>query len=507
LKEYQTWDSLPLILFNGDSTNFELRFAANTPYPVSTKNRDFLPTDNSKKNIVVSSSSESITLRSIGKEGKYIDYTYSLAPNSYQVDMDINMVGMEQELASSDVSLLWSFYSPTQEKSWKNEVYNTTIYYKYTNNDVDFFNGRASKDQNEDITTRVDWLAYKDQFFSSIIIGNEPFDGARMDIQKQAEKGAYTKRFSSTIGLQIAPNKPTGLSFYFGPNDIEYLKNEYGELGLHEIVAVGRSIIKWINQGVIINLFHWLNKYFSNYGIIILLMTIIIKVFLLPLTFRSYMSQAKMRVVKPMVDEATKNIPKDKAMEKQQATMAIYKKVGVSPLGGCLPMILQMPILFAMFRFFPGSLELRQESFLWATDLSTYDDLIHWGTSIPLLGNHLSLFTVLMTVTTIISMKTNSSAQMGDSGMPGMKTMMYIMPVTFLFVLNDFSAGLTYYYFLANVITFAQNFLFKRFINEEDVLKKLNAKKAKAKPQKKSKWQQRIQEMQKAQQQAAKKRK
>jgi YidC/Oxa1 family membrane protein insertase len=211
-----------------------------------------------------------------------------------------------------------------------------------------------------------------------------------------------------------------------------------------------------------------------------------------------------MRVVKRMVDEATKKIPKEKAMERQQATMGIYKKVGVSPMGGCLPMVLQMPILFAMFRFFPGSIELRQQSFLWATDLSTYDDLIQWGTSIPLLGNHLSLFTLLMTITTIISMKTNSSAQMQDSSMPGMKTMMYIMPVTFLFVLNDFSAALTYYYFLANLITFGQNALFKAFVNEEEVLKKLEAKKAK--PKKKSKWQQRIEEMQKMQQQQAKKR-
>jgi YidC/Oxa1 family membrane protein insertase len=219
------------------------------------------------------------------------------------------------------------------------------------------------------------------------------------------------------------------------------------------------------------------------------------------------MSQAKMRVVKPMVDEATKNIPKEKAMERQQATMAIYKKVGVSPMGGCLPMILQMPILFAMFRFFPGSIELRQQSFLWATDLSTYDDLIRWSADIPLLGNHLSLFTLLMTVTTIISMKTNSSAQMQDSSMPGMKTMMYIMPVTFLFFLNDFSSGLTYYYFLANMITFGQNFLFKAFVNEEEVLKKLEAKKAKNKTKKKSKWQMRLEEMQKMQQQQTKKRK
>lgn len=503
LKEYQTWDSLPLILFDGDSTKFEMHLASGA-YPITTGNRFFSITDSTRKNIVVSSGKESITVRSFEKTGRYIDYTYSLEPNSYKVDLNIQMTGMENELATSDVNLFWSFYSPTQEKSWKNEVMYSTMYYKYTNDDVDFFNARSNKPQADDLNGKLDWIAYKDQFFSSVLMTKTPFESASVGIEKQPENGNYTKRFSSKLGLVIGANQPAELSFYFGPNNYKYLKKEYGEQGLHEIVALGRGIIKWINKVVIINLFDWLNGSIASYGIIILLMTIIIKLFLLPLTFRSYMSQAKMRVVKPMVDEATKKIPKEKAMERQQATMAIYKKVGVSPLGGCLPMILQMPILFAMFRFFPGSIELRQESFLWATDLSTYDDLLSWGSKIPLLGNHLSIFTLLMTITTIISMKTNSSTQMNDSAMPGMKTMMYIMPVTFLFVLNDFSAALTYYYFLANVITFGQNFLFKRMINEADVLKKLEAKKTK--PKKKSKWQQRIEEMQKAQQQAGKKR-
>lgn len=506
LKEYQTWDSLPLILFDGDSTRFEL-FTGGV-YPIKTGNWFFNLTDSTKSEVLISSTPETLTLRTHRGDGKYIDYSYSLSPDSYQVDLQIEIVGMKNELSTSSVNLAWSYFSPTQEKSWKNEVFNTTMYYKHFNDDVDFFNPRANKTQVEEVSTRLEWLAYKDQFFSSVLMTKQPFEGASMEINKLAEDGPFTKRFDAQISLADNTQGKFDLSFYFGPNDFKFLKKQYEAQRLHEIVAVGRGIIKWINQGIIINLFFWLNKYFVNYGIIILLMTIIIKLFLLPLTFRSYMSQAKMRVVKPMVDEATKKIPKEKAMEKQQATMAIYKKVGVSPLGGCLPMILQMPILFAMFRFFPGSIELRQESFLWATDLSTYDDLIRWSGDIPIitkiLGNHLSLFTLLMTITTIISMKTNSSAQMQDSSMPGMKTMMYIMPVTFLFVLNDFSAGLTYYYFLANVITFAQNFLFKRMINEAEVLKKLEAKKAK--PKKKSKWQQRIEEMQKAQQAAAKKR-
>ncbi len=508
LKNYQTYDSLPLVLFDGDSTEFNLQFYIdNRSRSIFTQELIFSADSNLPKTIVVSSDPKELVLRTDNSSGKYIEYKYNLSPNSYQVNMDIHMVGMEQDLSYSELNLKWGYYSPTQEKGWKNEAINSTIYYKhFIDNEVDFFNARSNKEFiEEDVKSKVSWFAYKDQFFSSILMGDKPFEGALMEIYKQPEDGKYTKRFTSNIGIPYKAGQPIGLKFYFGPNDFKYLRKNYGEEELHGIVAVGRGIIKWINQGVIINLFNWLNKYISNYGIIILLMTIIIKMFLLPLTFRSYMSQAKMRVVKPMVDEATKKIPKEKAMERQQATMAIYKKVGVSPLGGCLPMVLQMPILFAMFRFFPGSIELRQQSFLWANDLSTYDDLISWGADIPLLGNHLSLFTLLMTITTIISMKTNSTPQATDNSMPGMKTMMYIMPVTFLFVLNDFSAALTYYYFLANVITFGQNFLFKKLVNEEEVLKKLQEKKAK--PKKKSKWQQRIEEMQKAQQQAAKKRK
>lgn len=509
LKEYQTYDSLPLLLFNGDSTVFELNYYYKNQ---SARTNDlFFTAVNTEKKQVVNSGTGEITMRYVYEEGKYLEYVYSLAPNSYQVDLKINLVGLNDLTPANgnEIDLRWEIYSPKQERGWKNESMYTTAYFRPTNDDVDFFNARTNKDLSEEIiNTPVDWIAYKDQFFSSVIMPQTPFANAKIQSIAMPDDGNFIKQFKSVVGLSFAnpSNESIPVSFYFGPNKYKYLKANYGEEQLHDMVAVGRSIIKIINQYVIINIFDWLDNRIASYGIIILLLTLIIKMFLLPLTFRSYMSQAKMRVVKPMVDEATAKIPKDKAMERQQATMAIYKKVGVSPMGGCLPMVLQMPILFAMFRFFPGSIELRQQSFLWATDLSTYDDLIQWGTSIPLLGNHLSLFTVLMTVTTILSMKTNSSAQMNDSAMPGMKTMMYIMPVTFLFVLNDFSAALTYYYFLANLITFGQNALFKAFTNEEEVLRKLQEKKAKAKPKKKSKWQQRMEDMQKMQQQQAKKR-
>jgi YidC/Oxa1 family membrane protein insertase len=238
-------------------------------------------------------------------------------------------------------------------------------------------------------------------------------------------------------------------------------------------------------------LFNFLNKFIGNYGIIILILTLIIKTVLYPLTFKSYQSQAKMKVLKPMVDELAKKFPKkEDAVKKQQATMDLYKKAGVSPMGGCLPMALQMPILFAMFRFFPSSIELRQESFLWATDLSTYDSILDLPFTIPMYGDHVSLFTLLMTVSTILTTRLNSPT--GQDQMPGMKMMMYMMPVMFMLILNNFSSGLTYYYFLANLITLGQNWISKRFIDEQAVLRKLEANRKK--PVQKSKFQQRLEE-------------
>jgi YidC/Oxa1 family membrane protein insertase len=292
------------------------------------------------------------------------------------------------------------------------------------------------------------------------------------------------------------------MQLYLGPNKFTSLK-KYDDLGLENVVTVGGSMIRWINAYVIIPIFNWLSRYFHNYGIIILLLTLIIKLALFPLTYRSYKSQAVMRVLKPQVDEINEKYPrKEDAMKKQQATMDLYKKAGANPLGGCLPMLLQFPILYAMFRFFPTSIELRQQSFLWAHDLSTYDSILNLPFTIPMYGDHVSLFTLLMTATTILSMQWNNQAQTSSS-MPGMKTMMYIMPVMFMLILNNFSAGLTYYYFLANVITLSQNLIFKRFTDEEKILKKINAKKSK--PAKKSRFAQRLEELQKQQQQGARK--
>ena len=257
------------------------------------------------------------------------------------------------------------------------------------------------------------------------------------------------------------------MKLYFGPNHISTLRKE--GLQLEKIVFLGRNIIGWISRFVIIPVFNWLEKYIASYGIIILILTILIKIVLFPLTFKSYQSTAKMQVLKPMIDELGKKFPKkEDAVKKQQATMDLYKRAGINPMGGCLPMLLQMPILFAMFRFFPVSIELRQEHFLWATDLSTYDSILTLPFKIPIYGDHVSLFTLLMTASTPLTMKMTESSPGQDQ--PGMKMMMYMMPVMFMLMLNNFSSGLTYYYFLANILTYLQNIISKRFINQDKVL-------------------------------------
>jgi YidC/Oxa1 family membrane protein insertase len=491
MKDYKTFDAKPLILFSGDSTVFGFNFFTVDNKPVQTNNLYFKPVTDQKA-YLVNSQPQSVVLRLLAGEDKYIEYKYTLAPDKYMVDFNVTFKSMEGIIApnQNSITLDWKLYMPQQEKGRQNEENYSDITYKYYQDDVTYLKQRQTKElEKADVTTKLSWIAFQDQFFSSVIVSNDFFLNGTMSSTRTLASKKYIRYYASEAGVPYnqAESNAISMKLYYGPNSFTILRKE--GLELDKLVFLGRNIIGWINRFAIIPIFNWLDNFISNYGIIILILTIIIKVVLFPLTFKSYQSQAKMQVLKPMVEELGKKFPKkEDAMKKQQATMDLYKRAGVNPMGGCLPMLLQMPILFAMFRFFPVSIELRQEHFLWATDLSTYDSILQLPFTIPMYGNHVSLFTLLMTASTLLTMKMTGSSPGSDQ--PGMKLMMYMMPVMFMLILNNFSSGLTYYYFLANMLTYGQNMLSKRFINADAVLATLEENKKK--PIKKSKWQARL---------------
>jgi len=500
LKKYDTHDGRPLVLFDGDSTVFGYKFFTADNKPIKTDDLYFRPVNYSGP-LDASGGPASLTMRLEALNGASIDYVYTMQPSDYMISLEtkFNQMGSVIPANTSSLALDWKMYIPQQEKGRQNEDMYTGLKYKvYQEAVVDL--GGARQRQKKDVVTenlmRTDWIAYKDQFFSSVIIADDFFLNATVASSTADPTSRYLRYFESEIGVPYVHGESSAIkmNMYFGPNSFTLLKKY--DMQLEELVFLGRNIIRWINQFVIIPIFNLLDNFIVSYGLIILILTLIIKVVLFPLTHKSFLSQAKMRVMKPMVDELAKKFPKQEdAMKKQQATMELYKKAGVSPMGGCLPMLLQMPILFAMFRFFPTSIELRQQSFLWAKDLSTYDSIFNLPFTIPMYGDHVSLFTLLMTVSTIISTKITSPAG-GQEQMPGMKTMMYMMPVMFMLILNNFSAGLTYYYFLANVITIIQTQVSRRFVNEPEILKKIEENKKK--PVKKSKWAMRLEAASKA---------
>jgi YidC/Oxa1 family membrane protein insertase len=492
LKDFRTYDSLPLILFNGDSTEFGFNFFTVDNKAVQTNKLFFRPLS-SEKRFVVTSQPQYVKLRLYADSGKYIEYTYSLAPDKYMVGFNVRFNSLDNIIAAnqSNITLDWKMFIPQQEKGRQNEENYTTIQYKYFQDDVDGIKLRSTKEEKRDISTKLSWIAFQDQFFSSVLITNDFFINGTVTSSGNIPSQKYIRYYTSEVGVpfSVGSNNNIDMKIYYGPNNFKILRNE--GLQLERIVFLGKNIIGWINRFFIIPIFNWLEKYFVSYGLIILILTLIIKVVLFPLTFKSYQSTAKMQVLKPLVDELGAKFPKkEDAMKKQQATMDLYKRAGVNPMGGCLPMLLQMPILFAMFRFFPVSIELRQEHFLWATDLSTYDSILTLPFKIPVYGAHVSLFTLLMTASTLLTMKMTGSSPGSDQ--PGMKMMMYMMPVMFMLILNNFSSGLTYYYFLANMLTYLQNIISKRFINADAVLATLEENKKK--PLKKSRWQQRLED-------------
>jgi YidC/Oxa1 family membrane protein insertase len=400
---------------------------------------------------------------------------------------------------AKEMVINWDARLMRQEKNLDNEKLNTSIHFRHSDGEVDYLNER--KDDSQNINTRLKWVSFKQQFFAATIIADDLFQNAELVKVREPEKETkYLEQMDAVLSLDFNPNvdKTLGMRFYFGPNKYNILRAY--KLDLERQIPLGWSffLMQWINRFAVIPVFNYLEGFDINYGIIILILTVLLKIVLSPIAYKTYLSSAKMRLLKPEIDEiGAKFTKKDDAMKKQQATMALYKKAGVNPMAGCVPMLLQFPILLAMFRFFPASIELRQESFLWATDLSSYDSILDLPFNIPFYGDHVSLFTLLMTISTIIYTKMNNDMMSTGNQMPGMKTMMYLMPIMFLGFFNSYSAGLSYYYLLANLFTFAQMFLIRRFVNEEKLHARIQENKKK--PVKKSNFQKRLEELQKNQ--------
>lgn len=492
LKEYQTSDSLPLELFKGDQNIFSLDFYTKNR-PVSTQDLYFEPMQTGFS--VTGDAQKSLTMRLSAGAGQYLEYVYTLSGNSYMVDFDINLVGMGNviERNTTRLDLHWKNDLPHQEKSLQNERDNSTIYYRFSDNEVDNISERS--DEEEEITTDLQWVAFKQQFFSTVLIAKDGWE-ASTDLKtihdETSDSIVKTCEAKLTIPYGHRDVEKVELQFYYGPNHYSTLKSF--DLGLEEMIPLGWGIFGWVNKFMVIPVFNLLKDTGLGYGIIILILTLLIKMGLMPFTYKAYMSTAKMRVLKPEIDEINKKFEgKDDPMAKQQATMALYSKAGVNPLGGCLPMLFQMPILIALFRFFPASIELRQEAFLWADDLSSYDSILDLPFEIPFYGDHVSLFTLLMTISTVFYTRLNMSMQAGSPQMEQMKWMMYLMPVMMLGWFNNYASGLSYYYFLANVVTFAQNFAFQKLVDDDAIHAKLQENKKK--PQKKSGFQKRLEDM------------
>ncbi len=519
LKDYKTWDSLALISFDENTTKFNLSFFASNRN-INTIDLYFTPYLNNypydgDENIVVKDQPVSLTFRAFAddltdqlNQNQYIEFTYTVSKDEYMVDFDVKTVNMKNLIASNTnfVTIDWYVDLLKQEKAV--DRYNgSNVYYKFISDDVESISGNrgGEKDGEKDLRANLKWLSFKQRFFSYALIAKENFSSAviGMKTEMRQQNPRYLKTMYATVDVPFDAFQETNdmpMQFYFGPNSLKIM-DRY-DLDLDKQIPLGGKLVGWINRYIVVNVFNWLGSYGWNYGIVILVLTVIIKLALMPFAYKSYQSTAKMRVLKPEIDEINAKYPDERDnMKKQQAIMDLYKKAGASPTAGCLPMLLQLPILWAIFRFFPSSIELRQQPFLWADDLSTYDSILDLGFNIPFYGDHVSLFTLLMTVTTILYTYINNKqmAATNQQGMKGMKVMMYIMPIMFLGLFNSYSAGLSYYYMLVNIITFLQMYLFRVFLDDEKLRKKIEM--AKQKPVKKSGFQKRLEELQKQQQQ------
>lgn len=495
LLDYVKYDSSSLYLIPPQASEFNVNVFAGES--VDTKEFVF---------DVAEVSDSSIVMRLPFAQGGYIQQKYVLSQGSYMVHNELSFVGMDSVIPSrvSSVDLNWKTVVPRLEKGYKNEKQYSKIdyYVPGEKSPEDMGNG---KNDSKRLDAKFDWVAFQQQFFSSILTAPEGFESGEFGVEYFPEDDvdrnlmACSAHARAGVDMMKAGDKVIPFDFYFGPNHYHTLKSY--DRKYEKIIPLGGWLVGWISRFIIIPCFDLLGRFISNYGLIILIMTVLLKIVISPLTIKSYMSSAKMSALKPEMDKINEKYPKQEdAMKKQQATMELYQRAGVKPLGGCLPMLLQFPILWAMFRFFPASIELRQKSFLWADDLSAYDSIWDFGVNIPLFGDHLSLFALLMAVSMFLYSKMTSSQMSNDPQMASMKFMsVWLMPIMMLFICNNLSSGLSYYYFISNLLTMLQTFIIKKWVvKPEKILAQVEA--SKGKPLPKSKWQQRLEEAQKMQQ-------
>jgi YidC/Oxa1 family membrane protein insertase len=501
IKNYYTYDSLDLFLVRPDKSLFDLEL--NTNQWLNTSDLHFRAVENTDS---------TLTLRLQFEEDAWVDAIYSLASDSHTLGYHLHFVGMDKVLdrRTGQMTLKWVLDVPRLEKGYQNERNYSGVAYKYlANNEVKTL-GKRRDHAEEHFNSTIRWFGFQQQFFSAILVAENGFPAGtlvnRFYPENDAERNLMQSGAEMTVALDTRSEDFTiPFLFYFGPNHFYTLKS-YGE-DFEKIIPLGGKVIGTISRYVIIPTFNWLSKFISSYGLIILILTIMIKLVISPLTWKSYMSSAKMRVLKPEIDKINEKYPRQEdAMKKQQATMDLYRRAGVSMWGGCLPILLQFPILWAMFRFFPASIELRQQGFLWCHDLSAYDSILDLGFKIPLYGDHVSLFALLMGVSMWGYSKMTMSQQASTQTMPGMEFMqVWLMPIMMVFICNNLSAGLSYYYLLSNLITIGQNWAIRKwFVDEDKIYENLKKKANSKEPPKKSKFQQRLDAAYKAQQEQLK---
>lgn len=493
LKEFDTYDGKPVYLVKDGNSNFNIKFETANNRSLNTKDLSFVPEyseDGENKTLV---------MRAKVSENEFLAFTYTIKPKEYMLDFSITSQGLNSVISKDQASLSWDLKAYRRAKSISYENRYTEIVYQYEG-DKDSYTGQGEEATENEID--VDWFAFKQHFFTTILLSDKSFDkgafASQNLVQDEQIDTLYTKNFSAQVPLKLTNNEfNEQLNLYYGPADYKILKDY--DRNLEEVIPTGWGIFGWINEYVFIPFFGFLSGLLGNYGLAIIIMTITVRIVLSPITYKSYLSQAKMKVLRPEINEINEK-HKDNAMKKQQETMKLYSKTGVSPLAGCIPALLQIPVFYALFQFFPSAFDLRQKSFLWADDLSSYDVIYQWDFNIPFYGNHVSLFPILASVAIFIYMTMTTGQNMQQAqqpGMPNMKFIMYLSPLVMLIFFNNYASGLSLYYFISNLITIGIMLVIKHvIIDDKKILAKIEEKKKK-KPKKKGKIARKFQEIMK----------